>query len=253
MVANPVRRTHLARAAIAVLGDEGPRALTHRAVDRQARLPLGTCANYFPTRAELMLAMAHEIFQLLAPDTDRLEQLADLPVEDAAAGYATYVTERLLEHPHVATALIELRLEAARSEDVRAVLAPVLQQGFEADVAFHQERGLPGGGRRLGQLDRAAARAARARPRPVRAPLGGEHAEPGEHRDERAHERERPQARAAAAARRTAVRVRATAHARYGSGTVGRGLASSRTTASPKTNPPTWAKYATPPPSPPLE
>lgn len=145
MVANPVRRTHLARAAIAVLGDEGPRALTHRAVDRQARLPLGTCANYFPTRAELMLAMAHEIFQLLAPDTDRLEQLADLPAEDATAGYAAYVTERLLEHPHVATALIELRLEAARSEDVRAVLAPVLHNGFEADVAFHQDRGLPGG------------------------------------------------------------------------------------------------------------
>ncbi|UAL29160.1 TetR/AcrR family transcriptional regulator [Nocardioides rotundus] len=145
MVANPARRTQLAHAAITVLGTEGPRALTHRAVDRQAGLPLGTCANYFPTRAELLLAMAHEVFQLLAPDPDRLEQLADLPVEDAAAGYATYVTERLLEHPHVATALIELRLEAARSEDVRAVLAPVLQQGFEADVAFHQERGLPGG------------------------------------------------------------------------------------------------------------
>lgn len=145
MVANPERRSKLAHAALTILGNEGPRALTHRAVDAKAQLPVGTCANYFPSRAELLLAMAQQVFDLLTPHPHRLEELADLPTEKATAAYARYVTERLLEQRYVAAALIELRLEAARSDDVRAVLAPVLQQGFEADVAFHQGRGLPGG------------------------------------------------------------------------------------------------------------
>ena len=145
MVANPARRSQLAQAAVAILGSEGPRALTHRAVDRKAELPPGTCANYFPSKAELLLAMTQRGFELLAPDPDRLDQLADLPADEAPARYAEYVTERLLEHPYVAAALIELRLEATRSDDVRAVLEPVLHQGFATDVAFHRARGLPGG------------------------------------------------------------------------------------------------------------
>lgn len=119
--------------------------MTHRAVDRKAALPLGTCANYFPTRAGLLLAMAQQIFHLLAPEPERLEQLALLPAKDATAAYAKYVTDRLLQRPYVAAALIELRLEAARSEEIREVLAPVLHQGFDADVTFHLDRGLPGG------------------------------------------------------------------------------------------------------------
>ncbi|PID98566.1 MAG: TetR family transcriptional regulator [Actinomycetales bacterium] len=145
MVANPARRSNLAHAALKILGNEGPRALTHRAVDRKAELPLGTCANYFPNKTELLLAMAQQIFELLAPEPKRLEQLAGLATDEATAAYVKYVTERLLEHRYLAAALIELRLEAARSDEVRAILAPVLQQGFEADVAFHRERGLPGG------------------------------------------------------------------------------------------------------------
>lgn len=145
MAANPARRSALAHAALEILGSEGPRALTHRAVDRKAGLPLGTCANYFPTRAGLLLAMAEQVFELLTPAPDRLEQLATLPAEEATAAYARYVTDRLLDRRDIAVAFIELRLEAARSDEVRAVLAPVLIQGFEADVAFHRGRGLPGG------------------------------------------------------------------------------------------------------------
>ena len=145
MVANPERRAKLAQAALKILGDEGARALTHRAVDARAQLPPGTCANYFPSRAELLLAMAQKVFDLLAPDQTRIEQLAELPIDEAPAAYVSYVTERLLQHRYVAAALIELRLEAARSDVVRAALAPVLREGFEADVAFHQRRGLSGG------------------------------------------------------------------------------------------------------------
>lgn len=145
MVANPARRSSLTHAALKVLGCKGSRSLTHRAVDKEAGLPLGTCANYFPTRVELLLAMTERLFELLAPRSERLDQLSVLPVQEAAAAYARYVTERLLEHRYLAAALIELRLEAARSDEVREVLGPVLRGGFEADVEFHQGRGLPGG------------------------------------------------------------------------------------------------------------
>jgi AcrR family transcriptional regulator len=143
VVANPQRRAAVTDAALEVLGREGSRALTHRAVDARAQVPAGTCANYFPSRAALMLAMAERIFARLAPDPKRLDGLARIG-EDAQAEYAGYVVERLTGDPDLARALIELRLEASRSPDVAEVLGPFLRRGLRDDVAFHRERGLAG-------------------------------------------------------------------------------------------------------------
>lgn len=145
MVANPERRVALTDCGLEILGAEGSRALTHRAVDRAAAVAVGTTANYFPKRADLFLAMTERVFALLAPDTRRLHELAHVPTTGATAEYAAYVTERLLARRHLAAALIELRLEAARSPEVGEVLAPFLRRGFADDIAFHHERGLPGG------------------------------------------------------------------------------------------------------------
>lgn len=146
MVANPERRAEITDAALEVLGAKGSRGLTHRAVDKAAGVPVGTTANYFPSRAGLLLAMAHRIFDRLSPDPDRLADLAGLAPPQAAVEYAVYATERLLTHETLALALVELRLEAARQPDVRRVLEPFLRQGFIADTTFHDEHGLPGGG-----------------------------------------------------------------------------------------------------------
>ena len=145
MAANPDRRALLTDAALTLLGSAGPRGLTHRAVDRAAGVPVGSAANYFPSRGDLFLAMAERIFVRLAREQEQLAQLAAAPAADAEEEYAAYVTERLLEHRDLAAALIELRLEAARAEDVRATLAPFLRDGFAEDLRFHHERGLPGG------------------------------------------------------------------------------------------------------------
>lgn len=145
MVANPERRAQITDAALEVLGANGSRGLTHRAVDRAADVPTGTTANYFPSRAELLLAMAHRIFDCLSPEPDRVTQLADLPPERATVEYAAYATERLLADSTLALALIELRLEAARQPEVRQALEPFLRQGFTDDVNFHDGQGLPGG------------------------------------------------------------------------------------------------------------
>lgn len=52
MVSN--RRDDLLDAAIAVIGEQGVRALTHRAVDSVAGLPAGSTSNYFRTKDALL-------------------------------------------------------------------------------------------------------------------------------------------------------------------------------------------------------
>lgn len=145
MVANPRRRTDVTDAGLEVLGRDGGRALTHRAVDAEAGVPSGTCANYFPSRATLMLALGQRVFERLTPTQDRLEQLDRVATTEATAENAAYVAERLLATPQLARALLELRLEASRSPEVREVVAPFLRDGLDADVAHHTSRGLPGG------------------------------------------------------------------------------------------------------------
>lgn len=145
MVANPDRRALVADAALELLGSKGARALTHRAVDAAAGVPSGTCVNYFRTRTDLLAGMAERIFARLEPDEARLGELAELDEGEASPAYIEYVVERLLARPTFALALMELRLEAARTPAVAERLAPMLRAGFEADVVFHEERGLPGG------------------------------------------------------------------------------------------------------------
>jgi DNA-binding transcriptional regulator YbjK len=50
-------------AAIRVLGTRGPRQLTHRAVDAEAGLPLGSTSNYFRTREALVAGVLDRISQ----------------------------------------------------------------------------------------------------------------------------------------------------------------------------------------------
>ena len=145
MVANASRRAAVADAALELLGRSGSRAVTHRAVDAHAEVPTGTCANYFRSRSELLEGMARRIFTLLVPGPARMDDLASLPTEEAGPAYAGYVVERLLAHPDLARALIELRLEAARTPDVAEPITAFLRAGFDADVDFHAARGLPGG------------------------------------------------------------------------------------------------------------
>jgi AcrR family transcriptional regulator len=145
VASNPSRRRLIADAGLALLGGSGSRALTHRAVDAEAGLPTGTCANYFPTKADLFLGMAERVFERLAPDPGRLTDLAELDGDDTLPAYVGYIVERLIAQPRIATALLELRLQAARSPEIAAKLGPFLRTNLDSDVAFHIGRGLPGG------------------------------------------------------------------------------------------------------------
>ncbi|MGE5287444.1 MAG: TetR/AcrR family transcriptional regulator [Micromonosporaceae bacterium] len=67
------RREALLDAAIVVLGERGMRALTHRAVDSEAGVAIGSTANYFRTRESLLEAIVERVS---AMERGRFDELA---------------------------------------------------------------------------------------------------------------------------------------------------------------------------------
>jgi DNA-binding transcriptional regulator YbjK len=74
-------------AAIRVLGERGMRALTHRAVDAEAGVAVGSTANYFPTREGLLEAIVDRVSGL---ERGRFDEMAAkvCPVTSAELGRA---------------------------------------------------------------------------------------------------------------------------------------------------------------------
>jgi DNA-binding transcriptional regulator YbjK len=86
------RKSLIADAAIDVLGRDGLRALTHRAVDARAGLPEGTCSYHHRTRRSLLAAVLLRI-----ADLDRAD-LAAAPTPVAAAPAAVDRAVAVLGH-----------------------------------------------------------------------------------------------------------------------------------------------------------
>ncbi|MFD1323691.1 TetR/AcrR family transcriptional regulator [Micromonospora sonneratiae] len=146
MARNPERRNLLADAGLRVLAASGPRGLTHRAVDAEAGVPTGTASNYFRSRDALLGALGKRIIERFAPDEAVLAELGSRkPSLELFADYLRYIVERTTRQPELTRALLELRLEAARSPELARILGETLRQGYRDDVAFHRAAGLPGG------------------------------------------------------------------------------------------------------------
>ncbi|WP_343616239.1 hypothetical protein [Novosphingobium sp.] len=56
------RRAAIADAAIDILGEQGSRGLTHRAIDKQLGYPEGTTSAYFRRREDLVMATVKALF-----------------------------------------------------------------------------------------------------------------------------------------------------------------------------------------------
>jgi DNA-binding transcriptional regulator YbjK len=106
------RKSRLADAAIDVLGHDGVRALTHRAVDTRAGLPQGTCSYHFPTRNALLTAALERIAELDQADVAGRD-LAEV-LERWAASHRTRARFMLMLDPQ---ARRELGPAAARLAD----------------------------------------------------------------------------------------------------------------------------------------
>jgi len=120
------RSEEILRATLRVIGARGADAVTHRAVAREAGVPLSATTYYFSSKEDLL-----ERALLLAAreETERLERLVlDLAPSALSAGeWAAAVSAQLAgdldDDPAKHVALFELGLEAARTPALRAELA----------------------------------------------------------------------------------------------------------------------------------
>lgn len=145
---NDERRRTLADAGIRVLAREGARGLTHRAIDREAGVPLGTASNYFRSRAVLVEGLVSRVWEVISPtERDLAERAGRVPDRALFADYVRDIVRRLTQHRDATIALFELRLESGRRPELEAIMGAWLRAGFDADVAFNHSVGLPGGRR----------------------------------------------------------------------------------------------------------
>ncbi|MEU5727424.1 TetR family transcriptional regulator [Micromonospora sp. NPDC047738] len=120
----PTRQEQLLDAAIAILGGQGVRHLTHRAVDAAAGLPAGSTSNYFKTRDALVEAVVDRfamreqavwetIAGLVRPNTP----------DELASALAAFVHRATGEERATTLARYSLFVEAALRPTLRQKLA----------------------------------------------------------------------------------------------------------------------------------
>ncbi|MEJ8635653.1 TetR/AcrR family transcriptional regulator [Streptomyces sp. MS2.AVA.5] len=142
---NLARRAALVDAAIEVLARDGARGLTFRAVDAEADVPKGTASNYFSNRDDLLNQAGGRIYERMRPDDATMEAMLTGPTTRArTAELVREVVERVAAFRTGYLALLELRLEATRRPELRAVLTARVGEDVDANVQHHLASGLPG-------------------------------------------------------------------------------------------------------------
>ena len=119
------RRRQLVEAALHVVAEHGLRGLTHRAVDKRAGLPEGSCSAYLRTRRALQGALTEHVAGTLAGDVDLLtEDLRSCPPgDDRGVELTGRLFRRWLDERELLLARVELSLEASRDPELAALLA----------------------------------------------------------------------------------------------------------------------------------
>ncbi|MCM6773268.1 TetR family transcriptional regulator [Nocardia sp. CDC159] len=116
------RPTRLADAAIETLARHGMRGLTHRAVDKAADLPEGSCSNHFRTREALLVAAVTRLAELDTAEIRAAETTFTDP-DTATTALATLLDRWLTTDRHRMLARYELSLEATRRPELRNALS----------------------------------------------------------------------------------------------------------------------------------
>ena len=120
------RRRKLLDAALHVIADEGLKGLTHRAVDRRAGLPEGSCSAYWRTRNALQAGLTEYVAASLLADVDRLTEQISVcgPDNEQAAVAATLeLFLQWLDQRELLVARLELTMAATRDDELAQLLA----------------------------------------------------------------------------------------------------------------------------------
>jgi DNA-binding transcriptional regulator YbjK len=121
----PDRRTVLLDAALEIVGTQGMRALTHRAVDAAAGVPPGSTSNHFRTREALVLGIVERFIvrerAMATGPRDHVEATAD----GLATAFGRFVDRALGPDRAVTLARYAILVETAQHPDLlREGMAP---------------------------------------------------------------------------------------------------------------------------------
>lgn len=124
-MADSPRRRQLLEAALHVIADDGLRGLTHRAVDRRAGLPEGSCSAYLRTRSALQQALTEYVADALLADVDVLAERLRTGTAGTEDGVdaAVDLFLRWLDQRELLVARLELTMAATRDPELSRLLA----------------------------------------------------------------------------------------------------------------------------------
>lgn len=148
------RRDAVLDAAVAVLGSQGPRRLTHRAVDAEGGLPAGTTSNHFRTRAALVDGvLAHLAHQEQTVFDQLLPAVADVDGPEALLTVCARMVEHLLTTGRTLTvARYAITLEVIHRPELRPTLLARTQPWWDLGAALLAQAGSPDPQRRARTL-----------------------------------------------------------------------------------------------------
>jgi AcrR family transcriptional regulator len=114
----------LVDAAIRVLGERGVRALTHRAVDAEAGVAVGSTANYFSTREGLFEAIVERVSAMERAHFDEIA-VTVCPTSPAELGraLASFARDATGVHRAVTLSRYAILVEAGSNAKIRNQLA----------------------------------------------------------------------------------------------------------------------------------
>ena len=119
------RRATLLDATLRVIARDGPAAASHRAVAAEAGVPLGSTTYYFESREQMLLAALRHAADAEVSRIERRLRELDAGRLDPAGWRRAVVDWALQEvssqRAHLLIARHQLRLEALRSPELRAV------------------------------------------------------------------------------------------------------------------------------------
>lgn len=102
-------------------------------------------SNYFRNRDALIAGLVERIGERLAPSPEFLaDHVGREPSRELFTEYLADIASRLLANREVTIALLVLRLESLRRPEIAAMLQEWRRAGFESDVQFNRDAGLPG-------------------------------------------------------------------------------------------------------------
>jgi DNA-binding transcriptional regulator YbjK len=134
-------------AAVHVVAENGLRGLTHRAVDRQAGLPEGSCSAYLRTREALVLAVTEYVAERVTGHVRELaDELAGCTLgDDRAVEVVTRSVLGWVDEREILVARLELTIQASRDPALTATVVSMRKDLVDVVGGMLTARGKPHG------------------------------------------------------------------------------------------------------------